>query len=104
MYQNSSILTVLGIHADREEIFCLYLKTSQELRKLPFTSNKLSGKSSLNVRSVCPVCPVCPSCPVFPVCPDDHDDQDEHDYNDNHNHENHDDQFCTFTFWQQRAL
>ena len=60
----------------------------------------LPGKSSLNVRSVCPV-PVCPVCPGFPVCPDDHDDHDEHDYNDNHNHDNHD-EFCTFTFWQQR--
>ena len=63
----------------------------------------LPGKSSLNVRSVCPV-PVCPVCPGFPICPDDHDDHDEHDYNDNHNHDNHDNQFCTFTFWQQRAL
>ena len=60
--------------------------------------HKLPGKSSLNVRSVCPICT------GFPACPDDHDDHDEHDYNDNHNHDNHDDQFCTFTFWQQRAL
>ena len=45
----------------------------------------LPGKSSLNVRSVCP------GFPGFPVCPDDHDDHDEHDYNDNHNHDNHDD-------------
>ena len=63
------------------------------------TLHKLPGHSSLNVRSVCPVCP---SFPGFPVCPDDHDDHNEHDYNDNHNHDNHDDQFCTFTFWQQR--
>ena len=44
--------------------------------------HKLPGKSSLNVRSVCPVsplwlvcpvCPVCPGCPVWPICPDDHD-------------------------------
>ena len=63
----------------------------------------LPGKSSLNVRSVCPV-PVCPVCPGFPICHDDHDNHNEHDYNDNHNHDNHDDQFCTFTFWQQRAL
>ena len=47
--------------------------------------HKLPGKSSLNVRSVCP------GFPGFPVCPDDHDDHDEHDYNDNHNHDNHDD-------------
>ena len=47
--------------------------------------HKLPGKSSLNVKSVCPACP---GCPVFPGCPDDHD---EHDYNDNHNHDNHDD-------------
>ena len=32
--------------------------------------HKLPGKSSLNVRSVCPVCPVCPGCPVCRVCPD----------------------------------
>ena len=48
-------------------------------------SHKLPGKSSLNVRAVCP------GFPGFPVCPDDHDDHDEHDYNDNHNHDNHDD-------------
>ena len=45
--------------------------------------HKLPGKSSLNVRSVCPVCP------GFPVCPDDHDDHDEHDYNNDHNHDKH---------------
>ena len=72
--------------------------------KVKAALHKLPEKSSLNVRSVCPVCPFCPGCPGFPVCPDDHDDHDEHDYNDNHNHDNHDDQFCTFTFWQQRAL
>ena len=43
--------------------------------------HKLPGKSSLNVRSVCP------GFPGFPVCPDDHDDHDGHDYNDNHNHD-----------------
>ena len=58
--------------------------------------HKFPGKPSLNVRSVHPVCP------GFPVCPDDHDDHDEHDCNDKHNHDNYDDQFCTFTFWQQR--
>ena len=46
------------------------------------TPYKFPGKSSLNVRSVCP------GFPGFPVCPDDHDDHDEHDYNDNHNHDN----------------
>ena len=60
---------------------------------MPCTLHKLPGKSSLNVRSVCP------GFPGFPVCPDDHDGHDGHDYNDNHNH---DDLFCTFTFWQQR--
>ena len=90
-------------------------QVEQVIHTKPFTNitriakaalHMLPGKSSLNVRSVCPVpvCPVCPVCPGFPVCPDDHDDHDEHDYNDNHNHDNHDDQFCTFTFWQQRAL
>ena len=33
----------------------------------------LPGKSSLDVRSVCPVCSVCPGCPGFPLCPVDHD-------------------------------
>ena len=60
--------------------------------------HKLPGKSSLNVRSVHPVCP------GYPVCPDDCDDHDEHDCNDKHNHDNYDGQFCTFTFWQQRAI
>ena len=60
------------------------LKTSQELRKLP-------GKSSLNVRFVCPVCPVCPHCPVFPEDSDNHDDQstDHGDHNDYGDHDDH---------------
>ena len=60
--------------------------------------HKFPGKSSLNVRSVHPVCP------GYPVCPDDRDDHDEHDCNDKHNHDNYGGQFCTFTFWQQRAI
>ena len=41
--------------------------------------HKLPGKSSLNIRSVCPVsllwlvCPFSPVCPGCPVCSDDHD-------------------------------
>ena len=49
------------------------VKAAQLLRKLPYT--RIPGKSSLNVRSICPVCTVCPG---LPVCPDDHI---EHDYN-----------------------
>ena len=32
-------------------------------------NHKLPGKSSLNVRFVCPVSPVCPACPDYSVCP-----------------------------------
>ena len=67
----------------------MYKTYKQELC-LQAALHMLPGKSSLNVRSVCPV-PVCPVCPGFPICPDDHDDHDEHDYNDNHNHDKHDD-------------
>ena len=52
------------------------IKTSLELRKLPFTS--------FNVRSVCPVCPMCPECPVSPDDHDDHADHDDRDDNDNY--------------------
>ena len=55
--------------------------TLQETRIAKAALHKLPGKSSLNVRSVCP---------GFTVCPDDHDDHDEHDYNDYHNQNNHD--------------
>ena len=44
--------------------------------------HKLPGKSSFNVRSVCPMFSECP------VCPNDHDDHDDHD--DNENHDGHD--------------
>ena len=84
---------------------------SKDLRKL----HKLPGRSSLNVKYVCPVCPlrlVCPVCPIYPdcpvspLCPDDHDDLDDHDYHDDHDdndcyddrhHDYHDDHYVTRT-------
>ena len=52
-------------------------QVEQVIHTKPFTNitriakaalHMLPGKSSLNIRSVCPVCP------GFPICPDDHDD------------------------------
>ena len=63
-------------------LWSLYITNIARIAK--GTLHKLPGKSSLNVRSVCPsipiwlvcpicpVCHVCPGCPVRPVCPDDH--------------------------------
>ena len=84
------------LHHTEYTVLILSDKESNIVKIAKAGLHKLPGKSSLNVRSLCPVCPlwlvcpVCLLCPDCPVCPDDHDHGDHEDLDDHDEYDNQD--------------